>query len=76
MRGDKGAGRARSREEGALRHSEAPSSLKQDILKLLAKRPLDKAEIAGALRLEPGLRAKLPHEPAAQKPPARGVDCV
>ncbi len=50
--GEKGAGRARSREE-------VPSSLKKDILKLLAKRPLDKAEITEALRLEPGLRAKL-----------------
>jgi len=36
-----------------------PDSLKQDILRLLAKRPLDKAEISEALKLDPSLRSKL-----------------
>jgi len=37
----------------------APSGLKQDILRLLAERPLDKAEISQALGLAPALRTKL-----------------
>ena len=39
--------------------NEASSKLRQDILKLLAERPLDKVEISQALNLAPSLRTKL-----------------
>ncbi len=44
---------------GQPARSEASSALRNDILRLLAERPLDKVEISEALHLDPGLRTKL-----------------
>ncbi len=44
---------------GRSARSEASSALRNDILRLLAERPLDKVEISKALHLDPGLRTKL-----------------
>jgi hypothetical protein len=48
----------RPRKASAQGHA-PPSNLRQDILRLLAERPLDKVEISQALNLAPALRTKL-----------------
>ncbi|MEI6033299.1 MAG: ribonuclease R [Verrucomicrobiae bacterium] len=55
--GKQGARPQAGRQPGAKPVGSSP--LKQDILRLLAKSPLDKAEISEALKLEPALRTKL-----------------
>ena len=51
--------RMESERAGRPRSEGSQPSLKQDILRLLAERPLDKVEISQALKLEPAMRTKL-----------------
>jgi len=51
--------RMESERAGRPRSEGSQPSLKQDILRLLAERPLDKVEISQALKLDPAMRTKL-----------------